>query len=72
MAEYLARSTKTRKPIKDPVGHISLDFHPKDKAKMTDELMAEIAQDYMNQMGLANTPFIVVRHYDKEHPHCHI
>ena len=39
---------------------------------MTDELMAEIAQDYMKQMGLTNTPFIVVRHYDKEHPHCHI
>ncbi|MDE6083704.1 MAG: relaxase/mobilization nuclease domain-containing protein, partial [Muribaculaceae bacterium] len=34
---------------------------------MTDELIAEIAQDYMNQMGLTNTPFIVVRHYDKGH-----
>ena len=72
MAEDIARPTKTRKPIKDPVGHISLDFHPKDKPKMTDKLMAEIAQDYMRQMGLINTPFIVVRHYDKEHPHCHI
>ena len=72
MAEDIARTTKTRKHIKDPVGHISLDFHPKDKPKMTDELMAEIAQDYMRQMGLTNTPFIVVRHYDKEHPHCHI
>ena len=72
MAEDIARPTKTRKPIKDPVGHISLDFHPKDRPRMTDELMTEIAQDYMRQMGLTNTPFIVVRHYDKEHPHCHI
>ena len=72
MVEDIARPTKTRKPIKDPVGHISLDFHPKDKPRMTDKLMAEIAQDYMKQMGLTNTPFIVVRHYDKEHPHCHI
>ena len=72
MAEDIARPTKTRKSIKDPVGHISLDFHPKDKPRMTDELMAEIGQDYMRQMGLTNTPFIVVRHYDKEHPHCHI
>lgn len=39
---------------------------------MTDELMAEVAQDYMQQMGLVNTPYIVVRHYDKAHPHCHI
>ena len=45
MAEDIARPTKTRKPIKDPVGHISLDIHPKDKPRMTDELMAEIAQD---------------------------
>ncbi len=72
MAEDIARPTNTRKPIKDPVGHISLDFHPKDKSIMTDELIAEIAQDYMRQMGLTNTPFVVVRHYDKEHPHCHI
>ena len=72
MTEDIARPTKTRKPIKDPVGHISLDFHPKDKPRMTDELMAEIALDYLRQMGLTNTPFIVVRHYDKEHPHCHV
>ena len=39
---------------------------------MTDELMTEVAQDYMKQMGLTNTPYIVVRHYDKAHPHCHI
>lgn len=39
---------------------------------MTDELMAAVAQDYMKQMGLTNTPYIVVRHYDKAHPHCHI
>ena len=70
MAEDIARPTKTRKPIKDPVGHISLDFHPKDKPRMTDELMAEIAQDYMKQMGLTNTPFIVVRHYDKARRIC--
>lgn len=72
MAEDLARPSRQRKPIKDPVGHISLDFHPSDAPKMTDELMTEVAHDYMKQMGLANTPYIVVRHYDKAHPHCHI
>lgn len=72
MAEDLARPSRQRKPVKEPVGHISLDFHPGDAPKMTDDLMADIANDYMKQMGLVNTPFIVVRHYDKAHPHCHI
>lgn len=72
MADDIARPSRQRKPVKEPVGHISLDFHPADKPQMTDELMAEIAQDYMRQMGLVNTPYIVVRHYDKAHPHCHI
>ncbi len=72
MADDIARPTRRRKPIKDPVGHISLDFHPADAPRMTDELMAAVAQDYMKQMRLTNTPYIVVRHYDKAHPHCHI
>lgn len=72
MAEDIARPSQQRKPITDPVGHISLDFHPGDAPKMTDEFMTEVAQDYMRQMGLTNTPYIVVRHYDKAHPHCHI
>ncbi len=72
MADDIARPSRQRKPVKDPVGHISLDFHPDDAPKMTDELMAEVAQEYMRQMGLTNTPYIVVRHFDKAHPHCHI
>lgn len=72
MADDLARPSRQRKPVKDPVGHISLDFHPKDAPNMTDGLMADIANDYMRQMGLVNTPFIVMRHYDKAHPHCQL
>ena len=72
MADDIARPSRQRKPIKDPVGHISLDFHPDDAPKMTDKLMTEVAQEYMRQMGLTNTPYIVVRHFDKAHPHCHI
>ncbi len=72
MADDIARPSRQRKPVKEPVGHISLDFHPADTPRMTDELMEEVAQDYMRQMGLTNTPYIVVRHYDKAHPHCHI
>ena len=72
MADDIARPTRTRKPIQSPVGHISLDFHPDDAPSMTDERMADIVIEYMKQMGLVNTPFVVVRHYDKAHPHCHL
>lgn len=72
IADDIARPTRTRKPIKDPVGHISLDFHPRDAHKMTNERMADIACDYMKRMGLENTPYIIVRHFDKAHPHCHL
>ena len=72
MADDIARPSRQRKPVKNPVGHISLDFHPSDAPRMTDELMTEVARDYMKQMGLTNTPYIVVRHFDKAHPLCHI
>lgn len=72
MADDIMRPTRMRKPITNPVGHISLDFHPDDAPKMTDKLMSDIASEYMNRMGLVDTPYIVVRHYDKKHPHCHL
>lgn len=34
--------------------------------------MAGIALEYMEQMGIKNTQFFIVRHFDKEHPHVHI
>ena len=53
-------------------GHISLSYSPKDKERMTDEFMVKLAMEYMEKMGIKNTQFIIARHLDKEHPHCHI
>ena len=39
---------------------------------MDDEFMVKLALEYMDKMGIKNTQFIIVRHLDKEHPHCHI
>lgn len=61
-----------RPEIKKPVGHYSLDFHANDKDKIDDKTMIEIADKYMEAMGITGTPYIIVRHFDKEHPHCHI
>ena len=53
-------------------GHISLSYSPKDSDRMTDEFMVKLALEYMEKMGIKNTQFIIARHLDKEHPHCHI
>ncbi|MDE6696370.1 MAG: relaxase/mobilization nuclease domain-containing protein, partial [Muribaculaceae bacterium] len=58
--------------LKNPVGHISLNFHADDKDKINDEKMVEIARKYMERMGIVDTPYIVVQHLDKDYPHCHI
>ena len=55
-----------------PVCHISLDFSAQDKDKMTNQLMVQITLDYMEQMGIKNTQYIIARHFDKEHPHLHL
>ncbi len=54
------------------VGHISLNFSAQDSAKISDDFMLKIAGEYMQKMGIVDTQFIVVRHNDREHPHCHI
>lgn len=53
-------------------GHISLSYSPEDSARLSDEAMVKLALEYMEKMGIKNTQFIIVRHLDKGHPHCHI
>ena len=58
--------------ISKPVGHIALSFLPEDKEKLTDEMMTKIAREYMELMGIKDTQFILVRHFDNGNPHCHL
>lgn len=58
--------------IKNAVGHISLSFSAKDADKLTDPVMTQIAREYMERMGIRDTQFLIVRHTDQAHPHCHI
>lgn len=53
-------------------GHISLSYSPEDSARLSDEPMVKLALEYMEKLGITNTQFIIARHLDKEHPHCHI
>lgn len=58
--------------VKCPVGHHILSFSPDDTAKLNDEKMLEIANLYLRRMGIVNTQLMIVRHYDRKHPHVHI
>ena len=58
--------------ISKPVGHIALSFLPEDKDKLTDEMMTKIAKEYMELMGIKDSQFLLVRHFDNGNPHCHL
>lgn len=58
--------------LKNTVGHISLSFSPKDTPRMTDALMTQIAKEYMQKMGITDTQYLLVRHLDQPHSHCHL
>ena len=58
--------------VTKPVGHIALTFSKEDEHRLTDRAMAGIALEYLKKMGITDTQILIVRHFDKEHPHVHI
>jgi hypothetical protein len=54
------------------VGHIPLSFSPEDSPRLTDRFMLQLAGEYMKAMNIENTQYIIVRHNNTSHPHCHI
>lgn len=64
--------SKMNPKVMKPVGHISLAFHKEDEHRLTDRAMAGIALEYLKKIGITDTQILIVRHYDKEHPHVHI
>lgn len=74
IAEQFELQTLLNDKVKNKVGHISLSFSAEDGDRIRDDdgLMLKIAHDYMKLMGIENTQFIIARHIDRDHPHCHI
>lgn len=74
IAEQFELQSLLNDKVKNIVGHTSLNFSPEDseRLKHDDELMLQFAHDYMKLMGIENTQYIIARHIDREHPHCHI
>lgn len=72
MAEDFRDQTMLNPRLRNTVGHISLSFSPKDASRITDALMTRIAKEYMQRMGITDTQYLLVRHLDQPHPHCHL
>lgn len=65
--------------LSKPVKHISIAFSPKDTGRFPDNeegdrFMEQIAREWIQEMGIDpdNTQYIIARHFDKDHPHCHL
>lgn len=50
--------------------HTSINFPPAEN--LSNEVMKQIAHDYLKQNGFTQHQFILFRHYDAGHPHLHI
>ena len=74
MAEQFELQSLLNDKVKNIVGHTSLSFSPQDSLRLQsdDALMLKIAHEYMERIGIRNTQYIIARHIDREHPHCHI
>lgn len=63
--------------IGQPVKHVSISFSPKDAHRFPDNeqgdrFMAQLVDEWLRGMGITNAQYIVARHFDKAHPHCHL
>ncbi|MDN4754320.1 relaxase/mobilization nuclease domain-containing protein [Porphyromonadaceae bacterium W3.11] len=58
--------------VRKRVCHTILSFSPEDADKLNDALMTQIAEEYLKRMDVRDTQYLMVRHYDREHPHLHI
>lgn len=63
--------------IGQPVKHVSISFSPEDAHLFPDNeqgdcFMAQLVDEWLQSMGITNSQYIVARHFDKTHPHCHL
>lgn len=63
--------------IGKPVKHVSISFSPEDAHRFPDNeegdrYMAQLVDEWLRGMGITNAQYIVARHFDKAHPHCHL
>lgn len=70
MAQEMAKLKDLRRTISKPVKHISISF--KDGENPSDEIIREIANSYIEQMGFGQCQFVAVKHSDSNCSHFHL
>lgn len=70
MAEDFERQHAFRNTLSKAVFHGIISFYPREKIK--NEIMTEIAKEYLKELKVINTQFKIVKHIDKNHLHLHI
>ena len=63
---WIPTSSRTERPMM----HISLNPHPDDRLSDTD--FTRLAHEYMQMMGFADMPYLIVKHEDIDRHHVHI
>lgn len=63
---WMPAATRTERPMM----HISLNPHPDDR--LSDADYSRLAHEYMEKMGFAEMPYIIVKHEDIDRHHIHI
>ena len=65
--------------LSKPVKHVSIAFSPEDADRFPDSedddrFMTQLVEEWMKEMGIdpENTQYVIARHFDKKHPHCHL
>lgn len=58
--------------VQRKVYHAILSATVEERNRLTPTLWHSLASDYLEKMGFAGVPYLVVEHHDTEHPHIHI
>jgi len=72
IANDFALQASMRPNVKKPVCHTILSFSAEDTERLSDKVITDLAKEYLQRMGYADTQYLIVRHLDREHPHVHI
>jgi len=68
--ERFQRQNELKPDSQSNMLHASLNFDPSES--LTDTQLAQIADRYMEGLGMKDHPYLVYRHTDAGHPHIHI
>lgn len=71
ISNEVAAFRRLRPSLRRAVSHFSLSLSPEDRP-LGNEEWAELATQFLSQMGFDQCPYLAYRHHDTDHDHVHI